>query len=350
MRVSPLLLAVCVLILTACNDTAEPAATAALPPFVKTVAVRGGAATTLGLSGTVRARVESPLAFQVGGRIARRLSDAGQAVRAGQVLFELDTRDLQQSVSAAAADLAAANAALATAEADLARHRQLETQNFVSAQALERAQLARSEALTRRDAATARLAQARNALGYGRLQAPAAGVLIDVTGEAGQVVAAGQAVALLAQAAEREIEVYFPEDVTPPEHGEVVAADGASVALRLRETAGAVNAQGRTRRARYTLPEQPEPPVLGAVLRTRFAAPDVNAADFSVPIGALDERGQGPRVWRIREGRVEPVAVEVLALDGETARIRGPLAAGERVVALGTHLLSDNMAVRELDR
>ncbi|MNQ23936.1 Multidrug resistance protein MdtA precursor [compost metagenome] len=348
MRVSPLLLAVCVLFLTACNDTPEPAATAALPPFVKTVTVRTGAGTTLGLSGTVRARVESPLAFQVGGRIARRAVDAGQAVRAGQVLFELDTRDLAQSVGAAEADLAAANAALATAESDLARHRQLETQNFVSAQALERAELARREAQTRRDAATARLEQARNALGYGRLQAPAAGVLIDVTGEAGQVVAAGQAVALLAQAEEREIEVYFPEDVTPPEHGEVVADDGANLPLRLRETAGAVDPQGRTRRARYTVLEQPAALVLGAVLRTRFVAQDADASDFAVPIGALDERGQGPRVWRLREGRVVPVAVSVLALDGETARIRGPLAAGDRVVALGAHLLSEDMPVREL--
>ena len=348
MRISSLLLAVCVLLLTACNETPEPKTAAAPPPLVKTVAVRGGSGATLGLSGTVRARVESPLAFQVGGRIARRFSDAGQAVRAGQVLFELDTRDLAQSVGAAEADLAAANAALATAEADLTRHRQLERQNFVSAQALERAELARREAQTRRDAATAHLEQARNALGYGRLQAPAAGMLIDVTGEAGQVVAAGQSVALLAQAEEREIEVYFPEGVTPPERGEVVATDGANLPLRLRETAGAVDPQGRTRRARYTVLDPSQALVLGAVLRTRFAAQDADASDFTVPIGALDERGQRPRVWRLREGRVEPVAVSVLALDGETARIRGPLTAGDRVVALGTHLLSENMSVREL--
>src|SRR5690606_10807896 len=69
MRFSPLLLAVCVLLLTACNDTPEPKTAAAPPPLVKTVAVRGGSGATLGLSGTVRARVESPLAFQVGGRI-----------------------------------------------------------------------------------------------------------------------------------------------------------------------------------------------------------------------------------------------------------------------------------------
>jgi len=44
------------------------------------------------------------------------------------------------------------------------------------------------------------------------------------------------------------------------------------------------------------------------------------------------------------------VPVTVVAIEGETARIRGPLAAGDRIVTLGTHLLTDDMAVRELTR
>jgi hypothetical protein len=90
------------------------------------------------------------------------------------------------------------------------------------------------------------------------------------------------------------------------------------------------------------------------VVRTRFGASTADrraaALDFKVPIGALNERGEGAQVWRVSAGTVQPVAVEVLSIDGETARIRGPLTAGERVVALGTHLLTDNMQVRELDQ
>ena len=345
------------LALAGCDDPAITRAIPSPPPFVKTVAVTGGAAQTLGLSGTVRARVESPMAFQVGGRISRRAVDAGQAVSAGQVLFELDRRDLAQSLAATEADLAGAEAGLATAEAELARYRQMREQRFTSAQEVERAELSWREAQTRRDAATARVAQARNALEYGRLQAPAAGVLIDVTGEPGQVVAAGQAVATLAQTGAREVEVYFPEGVTPPAAGEALLADGAVLPLGLRETAGAVDPQGRTRRARYTVLQRQDELVLGAVLRARFAAADAAGTgtgaagmDFRVPLGAIDERGQGPRVWRFQEGAVTPVPVRVLALDGEYARIHGPLSAGERVVALGTHLLQEGMAVRELGR
>ncbi|HQR54492.1 MAG TPA: biotin/lipoyl-binding protein [Burkholderiaceae bacterium] len=66
----------------------------------------------------MRARVEAPLAFQVGGRIVARRADAGQAVGAGQVLFELDPSDLDQAVRAAEADVAAADTAWRTAQAD----------------------------------------------------------------------------------------------------------------------------------------------------------------------------------------------------------------------------------------
>lgn len=350
MHILSLALTLGVLALAGCGDTSDPTAEPPPPPFVKTVALAGSSDPVLGLSGTIRARVESPLAFQVTGRIARREVDAGQSVRAAQLLFELDKRDLEQGLLSAEADVAAAEAALATAEADLARTRQLQTKSFVSAQEMERAQLARREAEARRDAAAARASQARNALAYGRLEAPAAGVLIDVTGEPGQVVTAGQSVAVLAQAGEREVEVHFPGSELPPDTGEAVLKDGAVVRLSLRETAGAVDPQARTRRARYTVLDRQEALVLGAVVYARFHDRSASEEDFHVVLGAIDERGQGPRVWRFRDGRVAPVPVSVVAVEGETARIRGPLAAGDRIVILGTHLLTADMAVRELAR
>lgn len=359
-RPFPLLLTTA-LLLAACQPSSEPpAAAAAPPPWVRTASLgTDQASAELGLSGTVRARVESPLAFQVGGRIARRLADAGQSVPAGQPLFELDKRDLEQSVLAAQADVAAADAALATADAELARQRQLHSQQFISAQALERAQLARREAQTRRDATAARLVQAQHALGYGRLSAPHAGVLVDVSGEAGQVVGAGQPVALLAQSGEREVEVHFPDGATPPARGTVLVDGATEWPLQLRETAGAVDAQSRTRRARYTVQVSAQAPalVLGAVLRTRFAtvantATAPSTATWRVPVGAIDERGQGPRVWQVQakgeQVHVVPVPVQVLGLNGDSARIQATLPAQTRVVALGTHLLTPNMLVREL--
>ncbi|MGL1835094.1 efflux RND transporter periplasmic adaptor subunit [Rhodocyclaceae bacterium SMB388] len=350
LSLSLVLLLSLLVLLAGCGERPEQTDQAAAPPYVMTARLVAAAAGDLGLSGTVRARVEVPLAFQVRGRITARYVDAGQLVQARQLLFELDASDLEQGVRTAEADFAAAELALATTQADLARDRRLHDQARISTQAFERGELAFREMRSRRDAAAARLQQARNALGYARLTSPAAGVLIEVGAEPGQVMDIGEPVALLAQDGAREIEVYFPEGVTPPPRGELLRPDGTTLPLELRETAGAVEALSRTQRARYTVADDGGALVLGAVVRARFASQAMPTHAFVVPIGALAERGQGAQVWRVEQGRVVPVAVTVLGLDDRTARITGPLALNETVVALGTHLLREGMAVRELPR
>lgn len=335
--------------LNGCGDSSGASKVSAPAPFVRTVAVEQSSAAMLGLSGVVRAQTESPLSFQVAGRITARRVDAGQRVRAGDVLFELDKRDFEQGVLAARSSLAAADLALNAAQADLDRHNQLLAKNFISPQAMERVELTLREARTRREVAMTHVRQAGNTLGYGQLRAPAAGVLVDVSGEVGQVVAAGLPIALLAQAGAREVEVHFPERVSPPPAG-VVVLDDHQLGLKLREQAGAVDPEGRTLRVRYTITEQAESLQLGAVVRTRFSDGSGNAQDFSVPLAALSERGSGARVWLVTKGKVSAIPVTVLALDAERAHIRGPLKLGDSIVALGTHLLVDGMAVRTLHR
>ncbi len=350
MHFSSFLLLFYTILVVGCGEKSITEPKASIPPFVKTVELVPAPATVLRLSGTVHARVELPLAFQVGGRIAVRLVDAGQKIQAGQTLFQLDTRDLEQTLIEAQATFAARDAALASATSDLMRSRQLRKQQVINAQALEHAELAWREARNSQDAAVARQILARNALGYAQLQSPISAVLIDVTGEQGQVVAAGQPVATLAQDGIREVELYFPDHVTPPVMGEVLLNNGGAVAIKLRETAGAVTIQGRTLRTRYTLNRPVAGLVLGSVVQARFLGPTVSNVIYSVPIGAIDERGKGAHVWRINEGRVESVEVLSLSLDGEHARIQGALAVGEHIAALGAHLLHDGMAVRELAR
>ena len=337
--------------LLGCSPPQEEAAGESAP-YVRVVQPRAAVGQVVGSSGTVRARIEAPVAFQVGGRIVSRAVDAGQMVRAGQVLLSLDTRDLALALESAEAEQSAAVIALANAEAELRRVVQLQKQNFISEQAVERAALQRREAQSRRDAASARQAQARNALGYAALKAPADGILIDVTGEHGQVVAAGQTVALLAQGA-REVEVFLPEGVVPPAKGKLSLPGGATDLLRLREVSGALDPLGRTRRARYTIAGGGDSLALGSVVNARFdldsaAATGAGAVApvFALPLGALDERGRLPQVWRVHNGQVVPVPVHVLAMDDRQARVQGPLSSEDRVVALGTHLLREGLAVR----
>lgn len=317
------------------------------PPWVKTVALRPDGRPVLTMSGTVRARYETPIAFQVGGRILVRDVDAGQQVEAGRRLFRLDPQDLDEAERAAAAQLAGAEAALETETKVLDRRRNLRLSDAVSQEELERAEFALRDAVSRRDAARANLAQARNARTYTELRAKRAGVLIEVMGEPGQVVPAGQTVAVLAQEGEREIEVFLADSGRPPRTGTVRLAQGETFPLVLREVVGAADPVSRTWRARYrVLGGKTELP-LGTVVHVSLAGQEAPEASFLVPVGALDERHGGPHVWHVIEGRVEPVSVEIVALDLEQARIHTTLPAEAHIVALGTHLLAPGMAVRE---
>ncbi|MDZ7853223.1 MAG: efflux RND transporter periplasmic adaptor subunit [Halomonas sp.] len=345
-----LALSLLMLLLAGCEEQTPQSSTDAEPRWVKTTALAADTAPSLSLTGVLRARYETPLAFQVSGRIATRHVDAGQAVSQGDVLFALDPSDLKEALGAARAELAAAEASLAVAEADLARDRQLLEKDYLSRQAFERAELRVREATTRRDAASARVAQARNALDYATLRAEADGMLIEVSGEPGQVVGVGQPVATLAQEGPHEVEVNFPARSRPPETGELLLGE-RRIPLTRREVAGAADPASRTWRARYRLEAPLDERGLGNIVEARFTLDDAEAnGHFSVPVAALDERGEGAQLWQIVEGQAQPLAVTVERITREHARVSGEgLEAGQAVISLGTHLLTPGMAVRPLD-
>ncbi|HEY9199687.1 MAG TPA: efflux RND transporter periplasmic adaptor subunit [Gammaproteobacteria bacterium] len=344
------LLAFVSLLLSGCSgDEKTDIAAADTAPWVRTVAVRSHTQSRLEVTGRVHARFETPVAFQVDGRIAARHVDAGQTVTAGQVLFELDPQDLREAELAAEAAHEAAEAEVQTAEDELARQRDLLQKKFSSQQGYERAVLLARAARAQLKAAQADLERARHALGYAVLRADRAGVLIEVLGDQGQVVDSGQTLAILAVEGEREVEVGLPDGTQAPRQGRAVAPDGTVADVELREVAGAADPASLTWRARYRLLDG-EAFTLGSIVRVKFRNTAEAANVFEVPIGALDERADGPQVWRVVDGKAQPLAVAVVAAGQETARITAELPDNARVVAFGTHLLAPGMRVREQRR
>ncbi|NKI35203.1 efflux RND transporter periplasmic adaptor subunit [Wenzhouxiangella sp. XN79A] len=342
------------LLLVGCGESPEPDGAGTTDArWVLTAPVESVTRRGAQVSGTVQARFETPLAFQVTGRVQQRRVDAGQRVAAGEVLFTLDPRDFEQAARVARADLDAAEAELATAAAETRRNRDLLEREFISAQVFERVELAEASARERVQAARARLEQAENALDYATLQAPDAGTVIEVQAEPGQVVAAGAPVALLALDGPREIAVQLPEAVGEPVSGRIVGGPGRGRGLVLREVAGAADPVTRTWPARYRIEDLEDgdaaaEPRLGAVVRVDLNLDLDGPPMLQVPIGAINERGEGPQVWRIVDGRARPFQVTLIDLDPESARILADLPPDAEVIALGTHLLESGMPVKPL--
>jgi hypothetical protein len=69
---------------------------------------------------------------------------------------------------------------------------------------------------------------------------------------------------------------------------------------------------------------------------------------LQVPIGALFDAGKGPGVWVItgEPAKVSWQPVTVQHLDDGGARIAGHIKQGDRVVALGAHMLREGTQVR----
>ena len=73
-----------------------------------------------------------------------------------------------------------------------------------------------------------------------------------------------------------------------------------------------------------------------------------SAPTLQVPIGAIFDLGKGPGVWLVERDtpRVTWRAVHIAGLSDEAASVVGKFEAGDRVVALGAHLLHEGERVR----
>ncbi|MCC4603339.1 efflux RND transporter periplasmic adaptor subunit [Xanthomonas campestris pv. badrii] len=341
------------LALSACGGKAPPDPRTATP-LVRVATVGDANAAARSFSGTVAARVQSDLGFRVAGKVSERLVDAGQRVKRGQPLMRIDPVDLQLAARAQQDAVAAARARAQQTADDEARYRDLRGTGAISASAYDQIKAAADAAKAQLSAAQAQADVARNANRYTDLLADADGVVMETLVEPGQVVAAGQPVVRLAHAGPREAVIQLPETLRP-QVGSVAQAtlfgDAAvTVPATLRQLSESADRLTRTFEARYVLEGALAQAPLGTTVSVRVpgASAAGTQAGLQVPLAALFDAGKGPGVWVIAGNptKVSWRPVTVLGLDDDHANVAGTLARGQRIVALGAHLLRDGAQVR----
>ncbi|NVM90568.1 RND family efflux transporter MFP subunit [Variovorax sp. SG517] len=343
--------------LVACGEK-SPSDPRTQAPQVRIATVQGAGVTSRAFTGTVAARVQSDLGFRVSGKVLDRLVDAGQAVKRGQLLMRIDPADLKLAAHAQLEAVAAARARSQQAAEDEARYRDLRGTGAISASAYDQIKAAADAAKAQLSAAEAQADVARNASRYAELVADGDGVVMETLAEPGQVVSAGQVVVRVARAGPREAVVQLPETLRPAVgsagQATLFGKEGATVPTTLRQLSEAADRQTRTFEARYVLKGDLANAPLGATVTIRV--PDgLSSAQGSVqvPIGALFDAGKGPGVWVIggEPAKVNWRSVVVEHLDDDGARIAaGQLKQGDRIVALGAHLLHEGEQVRVADQ
>ncbi|WP_144152380.1 efflux RND transporter periplasmic adaptor subunit [Paraburkholderia sp. BCC1885] len=328
----------------------HPADPRTVPPLVESFTVRPAGTAERSFTGVVAARVESDLGFRVGGKVIQRFVDVGQHVHRGDVLMRLDPNDLALDVTAQQGAVDAAHARAVKSAADLARLQGLVEQGAVSAQDYDLAVEAARSAKAQFDAAQAQAGLAHNANDYAILKADTDGVVLSREADVGQVVSAGQTVLVLAQDGPREALVSLPEMVRPALGSGATASlygDGKTrYPAQLRELSHSADPLTRTFAARYVLSGAAAQAPFGATVTVDLAQAG-STGDMAVPLGALYDRGHGPGVWVIgRDAHLTYRAVQVRSAGSEMATVASGLAAGQTIVALGAHQLTDGEQVR----
>jgi len=239
-----------------------------------------------------------------------------------------------------------------TADDEL-RYRDLVAGGAVSASAYDKVKADAEAARAQLNAAEAQAGVARNETGYAVLLADADGVVVETLAEPGQVVSAGQVVVRLAHAGRREAVIELPETLRPAIGSTgraTLYGSGQTGSAKLRQLADAANRQTRTFEARYVLDGVLADAPLGSTVSIQVSDGRSTQA-LQVPMGAIFDPGKGPGVWLV-EGETPRVtwrAVRIAGLNGEAASVIGNLSAGDRVVALGAHLLHEGEPVRLME-
>ena len=350
---TPSLLFVALVVLAGCGGVPE-AETPARPAMVVQPLAGGGTATAF--AGEVRARHEPVLGFRIGGKLAERFVDVGARVKKGDPLARLDAADVALALEGARAQLESAKADLALAEAELERHRSLFERQLVSRSLYD-------TRVAQRDAAQARVRQAKaqvsasgNQAAYARLLAPADGVIAQRLAEAGQVVQAGQPVFVLAQDGEREVAIAIPErraaEFAP---GRALAVElwsepGVRLPASVREIAPAADPQARTYAARVAFDAGASRGELGQ--SARVYALEAAGSTLSVPLSAVHGADGETAVWVVdaATATVHLRPVHAGAFGEATVPVISGLEAGEWIVAAGVHLLQEGQKIRPIDR
>jgi membrane fusion protein, multidrug efflux system len=138
--------------------------------------------------GTTAGDINAEIRPQITGYLLRRSYQEGSFVKPGQLLFEIDPRQIRSQLQQAEANLGQGKANLAKAERDVARFRPLAEQRAISQQELDNAVSAEQVARAAVVALEAAVDQARLYLSWTRVTSPIGGIAGAAATQVGDLV------------------------------------------------------------------------------------------------------------------------------------------------------------------
>lgn len=288
---------------------------------------------------TVQAVRQSVLSSQVAGRVLQLSVNAGDSVKAGQVIARIDDRELGAAEASSQAATYEAQANLARAELDYKRTQELAKRNFVSTAALDQAENQVKALRARVESLRASTGVASATRSHAVLMAPYDGLVAATQVEVGDMAMPGKPVVTLFQPGKLRAVAYVPETqmngvraglaITPPE-----IELGGNIFVGTETTVlPAADPGTRTTEIRIDLPASVRA-MPGQFARARFTLGTLQPVQrLSIPAAAVLRRGELTAVYvKTAEGRFQQRQIRLgEELSERRVEVLAGLKAGENV-------------------
>jgi RND family efflux transporter MFP subunit len=221
-----------VTLMAGCTKAPPPApAMQAMPVAVQPVALSAVPTSDTYVS-TIKSRRSATLQPQVDGNLTKILVKSGDAVKAGQLLMQIDPLKQVATVQAQQSSELQQKALFDYNQADLARQEQLYQAGIISKQAYDQALQSFQNSKAGLGSASAQTNTQLQQLEYYRIRAPFAGVVGDIPVHLGDYVSSTSLLTTVDENADLEAYIYLPTDRAAQVH--------IGLAVDLTDESGAV--------------------------------------------------------------------------------------------------------------
>ncbi len=309
---------------------------------------------TINATGTLAARREIPVGVVgEGGRVTNVYVDAGDWVKAGQIMASIDRSVQNQQAARLEASVASSRADLNLAQANLDRAARLVDRGFISKADIDRLTATRDSSAAQLRVAQAQLAETRARNRFLNIVAPKGGLVLERSVEVGQTVSPGSGILFrLAQNGEMELQARLSEsDLASVSVGvstEVVPV-GTSKVLngQIWQVSPMIDAQSRQGIAKIALSFD------DALRPGGFASAKIQSGSSQaavLPESAVHDDDKGNYVYIVdKDNKIVRRGIETAGVSSAGVTIASGLAGNERVVMRAGGFLNPGETVRAVN-
>lgn len=319
------------------------------PIAVAVTEAKGGKITaTSQSSGQLEPILSVQVIAKVPGRVLTVHKQMGDAVAEGDLLLELEDRDIANQFASAQAQYQQAEAQRAEASRQASRLESLLQQGAVSKQQAEQIQTQASLAAAQVQAARAQLDLASANLERTKITAPASGLLAARMVDPGTMVGAGSPVFQLVDlssmvvntgVAEAEVNAVKPGVQVPV----YVPSLGKSFTGEVESVSPNMDRQSRSYKVRVLVDNADSILKGGMFAEVKF--PIQEQQGVIIPVAAVIERAGEPFVYVVTDGIARQTKVKIIVRAENQVSVEG-IPEGAQVVTLGQNLLFDGAPVK----